>query len=133
MHLAPRGDSHSMGDSDLRGTFIYVARELGKRKIAFLCTREKLGEDRLSPALKREFGGALFANEAFDQASGEAELVKGDADAIAYGKLFIANPDLPERFRKNAPLAAWDTGTFYTHDAHGYTDYPSLPRVLAVS
>lgn len=133
MHLAPRGDSHSMGDSDLRGTFTYIARELGKRKIAFLCTREKLGDDRLSPMLKREFGGALFANEGFDQASGEAEIAKGDADAVAYGKLFLANPDLPARLAKSAPLNAWDVNTFYSHDAQGYTDYPTMPRVLAVS
>jgi 2,4-dienoyl-CoA reductase-like NADH-dependent reductase (Old Yellow Enzyme family) len=133
MHLAPRGDAHSMGDSDLAGTFAYVARELGKRKLAFICTREKLGQDRLTPMLKAAFGGVMIANEGFDQAMAEAEIEKGDADAVAFGKLFIANPDLPERFRKKAPLAAWDAATFYAHDAHGYTDYPSLPRVLAVS
>src|SRR6202044_911823 len=71
MHLAPRADSHDMGDSDRLGTFTYVARELGKRGLAFLCTREKLGPDSISPAIKQAFGGPLVANEGFDQQSAE--------------------------------------------------------------
>ena len=128
MHLAPRGDSHSMGDSDLMGAFSYLARELGKRKLAFLCTREREGADSITPHLKRAFGGPMIANEGFTQASGEAAIERGDADAIAYGKLIISNPDLVERFAKGAPLNAWDMKTFYTHDAVGYTDYPALER-----
>ena len=117
MHLAPRGDSHSMGDSDLKGTFSYLARELGKRKLAFLCTREREGPDSITPLLKREFGGLMIANEGFTQESGEAAIARGDADAVAYGKLIISNPDLVERFRTGAPLNEWDMKTFYTHDA----------------
>jgi len=128
MHLAPRGDSHSMGDSDLRGTFSYLARELGKRKLAFLCTREREGADSITPLLKREFGGLMIANEGFTQETGEAAIARGDADAIAYGKLIISNPDLVDRFRTGAPLNEWDTKTFYTHAAAGYTDYPALER-----
>ena len=66
MHLAPRMDSHDMGDSDPLATFTYVARELGKRGLAFLCTREKLGPDSISPAIKQAFDGPLIANEGFD-------------------------------------------------------------------
>ena len=128
MHLAPRGDSHSMGDSDLTATFSYLARELGKRRLAFLCTREREGPDSITPLLKREFGGVMIANEGFTQASGEAAIARGDADAIAYGKLIISNPDLVERFRLGAPLNEWDMKTFYTHDGGGYTDYPALER-----
>jgi hypothetical protein len=128
MHLAPRGDSHSMGDSDLKGTFSYLARELGKRKLAFLCTREREGADSITPHLKREFGGLMIANEGFTQATGEAAIERGDADAVAYGKLIISNPDLVERFRTGAPLNEWDMKTFYTNDAVGYTDYPALER-----
>ena len=128
MHLAPRGDSHSMGDSDLKGTFSYLARELGKRKLAFLCTREREGPDSITPQLKREFGGPMIANESFTQESGEAAIARGDADGVAYGKLIISNPDLVERFRTGAPLNEWDMKTFYTHDAGGYTDYPALER-----
>ncbi|MFP3608312.1 alkene reductase, partial [Paraburkholderia sp. SIMBA_053] len=65
VHLAPRRDSHDMGDSNAAATFGYVARELGKRKIAFIAAREALGEDRLGPQLKKEFGGPYIANEKF--------------------------------------------------------------------
>jgi|CZKS01.1.fsa_nt_gi 2,4-dienoyl-CoA reductase-like NADH-dependent reductase (Old Yellow Enzyme family) len=65
MHLAPRGDAQSMGDSNPAATFGYVARELGKRKIAFICGREHLGEGRIGPQLKKAFGGVYIANEGF--------------------------------------------------------------------
>jgi hypothetical protein len=126
MHLAPRADAHDMGDSDLPATFGHVARELGKRGIAFLCAREKIEAPRLGPDLKQAFGGVYIANEGFDQASGEAALAAGEADAVAYGKLFLANPDLPRRFKLKAPLNPWNTATFYAEGATGYTDYPSL-------
>ncbi|MGE3930456.1 MAG: alkene reductase, partial [Hyphomonadaceae bacterium] len=95
MHLAPRGDAHGMGDSNLLATFSYVASELGRRKLAFLCTREREAPDSISPQLKRAFGGPLIANEGFTRESAEAILARGDADAVAFGKSFIANPDLP--------------------------------------
>ncbi|BBK34126.1 hypothetical protein EDC65_3961 [Stella humosa] len=126
MHLAPRGDSHDMGDSDLAATFGHVARELGRRKLAFLCARESVKDPRLGPALKAAFGGAYIVNEGFTQESGEAALAAGEADAVAYGKLFIANPDLPHRFALRAPLNAWNAATFYSAGAEGYTDYPRL-------
>jgi 2,4-dienoyl-CoA reductase-like NADH-dependent reductase (Old Yellow Enzyme family) len=126
VHLAPRMDSHDMGDSTRLETFSYVARELGKRGVAFICTREHLADDSISQALKQAFGGVLIANEGFDKAGAEAILAKGDADAVAFGKLFIANPDLPERFAGNAPLNAPDASTFYAGGAEGYIDYPSL-------
>ncbi|MDX6770994.1 MAG: alkene reductase [Elusimicrobiota bacterium] len=127
MHLAPRGDAHSMGDSDLAGTFGFVARELGKRRLAFLCARESVeGATRLGPALKKAFGGAYIANEKFDKAGAQAVLAAGEADAVAFGRLFIANPDLPRRFAEDAPLNAPDPATFYAPGPAGYTDYPAL-------
>ena len=126
VHLAPRGDSHDLGDSNPLVTFSYVARELSRCKIAFLCVREHLGEGRIGPALKAAFGGTYVANEGLTRETGEALLAAGEADAIAYGKLFIANPDLPRRFAEAAELNPWDSKTFYTADAAGYTDYPSL-------
>jgi 2,4-dienoyl-CoA reductase-like NADH-dependent reductase (Old Yellow Enzyme family) len=126
MHLAPRGDSHDMGDSDLPATFGYVARELGKRKIAFLCARESLTEPRLGPALKKAFGGVYVANEGFTPETAAATLAAGEADAVAFGKLFIANPDLPRRIALNAPLSRWNSATFYGAGPEGYTDYPEL-------
>jgi 2,4-dienoyl-CoA reductase-like NADH-dependent reductase (Old Yellow Enzyme family) len=126
MHLAPRADAHDMGDSDRARTFAYVARELGKRGIAFIAAREHAGEDAIGPLLKKEFGGVYIANEQFTQESGQAALDRGEADAIAWGKLFIANPDLVKRFETGAPLNAPNADTFYAGGAQGYTDYPTL-------
>jgi 2,4-dienoyl-CoA reductase-like NADH-dependent reductase (Old Yellow Enzyme family) len=126
MHLAPRCDSHDMGDSNPAATFAYVARELGRRRIAFICARESMKEPRLGPRLKAAFGGVFVANEGFTQETGEQALADGEADAVAFGKLFIANPDLPRRMRRGAPLNSWNAATFYALGAEGYTDYPEL-------
>jgi len=126
MHLAPRGDSHGISDSDLTTTFSYVARELGRRNIAFIAAREHVGPDSIGPQLKQLFGGVFVANEAIDQKTGQQLLDEGKADAVAFGKLFIANPDLPLRFAKGAPLNRPEPNTFYAQGPHGYTDYPSL-------
>jgi 2,4-dienoyl-CoA reductase-like NADH-dependent reductase (Old Yellow Enzyme family) len=126
MHLAPRADSHSMGDSNRAATFGYVARELGKRKIAFICAREALGEDRIGPQLKKEFGGVYIANERMTKESASKLLAAGEADAVAFGQLFIANPDLPKRFQLGAPLNTPRPESFYQPTPDGYTDYPSL-------
>ncbi len=131
MHLAPRGDAHDMGDSNPLATFGYVARELGKRKIAFLCARESLGENRIGPELKKSFGGTYIANEGFTKETAEQVLKAGEADAVAFGRFFLANPDLPERFRKNAPLNTPVPETFYASGAQGYTDYPFLSASLS--
>jgi 2,4-dienoyl-CoA reductase-like NADH-dependent reductase (Old Yellow Enzyme family) len=128
MHLAPRGDAHDMGDSNPLATFGYVAQELKHRRIAFICARESLGEKRIGPQLKALFGGNYIANEKFTQATGNQVLAAGEADAVAYGVPFIANPDLPDRFKQNAPLNPPDQSTFYAPGAKGYTDYPFLNR-----
>ncbi|MGF6535260.1 2,4-dienoyl-CoA reductase-like NADH-dependent reductase (Old Yellow Enzyme family) [Paraburkholderia sp. GAS33] len=129
MHLAPRGDAHTMGDSNAAATFGYVARELGKRKIAFIAAREALGENRLGPQLKAAFGGPYIANERFTKESAQQVLDAGEADAVAWGQLFIANPDLPRRFELNAPLNQPNPATFYAEGEEGYTDYPALETV----
>ena len=129
VHLAPRCDSHSMGDSDPLATFTYLAKELAKRRVAFICAREHAGEDRIGPQIKAAFGGVYIANEQFTQESAEAVLAAGDADAVAWGKLFIANPDLPRRFKQGAALNVPDSSSFYGGAIEGYTDYPALmPR-----
>jgi 2,4-dienoyl-CoA reductase-like NADH-dependent reductase (Old Yellow Enzyme family) len=129
MHLAPRGDAHTMGDSDAAATFGYVARELGKRKIAFIAARESLGDNRLGPQLKEAFGGPYIANEKFTKESAQKVLDAGEADAIAWGQLFIANPDLPRRFELDAPLNQPNPATYYAEGETGYTDYPALETV----
>ncbi len=126
VHLAPRGDTNSMGDSNLRATFGYVAQQLGKRNIAFICARESIGPNRIGPELKKIFGGTYIANEGFTKETAQAALDAGEADAIAFGRQFLANPDLPKRFAENAELNAPDPNTFYASGKEGYTDYPSL-------
>ena len=123
MHLAPRGGGPG---EDAIETFGYVARELKRRGIAFVCAREEREGDWVSATIRREFGGVFVANEKFDQASGEEALASNAADAVAYGRLFIANPDLPHRFREDAPFNEPDVPTFYTPGPKGYTDYPAL-------
>lgn len=126
MHLAPRGDAHDMGDSNLPVTFGYVARELGRRHLAFICARESLGEKRIGPQLKMAFGGSYIVNEKFTFETANQVLAAEEADAVAFGVPFIANPDLPERFRRGAPLNTPEPATFYSSGAKGYTDYPVL-------
>ncbi len=128
VHLSPRGDANDMGDSDRVATFGYVAEQLGQRKIAFIFTRESLGPDRVTPELKRRFGGAVIANEGFTVATGAAEIERGDADAVAFGKSYIATPDLVQRVAKGLAFNDFDMSTFYgyglTDPRVGYTDYP---------
>ena len=131
MHLAPRGDAHGISDSNPAETFGYVARELGKRKIAFLLAREFEGPGWLGPKLKELFGGVYIANEKFTRESADAAIARGDCDAVAFGKLAIANPDLVERFRQGAPLNDPNPETFYSHEPAGYVDYPVLAEVAA--
>ena len=126
VHLAPRADAHDMGDSDRAATFGYVARELGKRGIAFLCAREHEAADSLGPQLKQAFGGVYIANERFTKAQAERWLAEGKADAVAFGIPFIANPDLPARLAADAPLNEPDSSTFYAAGPAGYLDYPTL-------
>jgi 2,4-dienoyl-CoA reductase-like NADH-dependent reductase (Old Yellow Enzyme family) len=126
MHLAPRGDSQDMHDSNPAATFGYVARELGKRGLAFLLAREYFGPDRLGPQLKKQFGGVYIVNEKYTLAQAEQVIQDGEADAVAFGQLFIANPDLPARFASKTPLTAPDPSTYFSPGPHGYTDYAKL-------
>lgn len=131
VHLAPRSDSHTMGDSNPLATFTYVARELGEKGIAFICAREHQGDDAIGPELKKAFGGVYIANEGFTKQSAEAALAAGTFDAVAWGKPYIANPDLVTRLAKGAALNPPVPETFYAKGATGYTDYPFLETVDA--
>jgi 2,4-dienoyl-CoA reductase-like NADH-dependent reductase (Old Yellow Enzyme family) len=133
MHLAPRGDVGSMGDSDPAATFGYVAEQLGRRGIAFIAARESVGLGRLGPELKRRFGGVYIANEGFSFEAANQAIAAGEADAVAFGKLFIANSDLPKRFALGAPLNKPDPSTFYGPGRRGYTDYPALDDSVATA
>lgn len=130
VHLAPRGDANDMGDSNPAHTFGYVAEQLGQRKIAFICTRESLGPDRVTPELKRRFGGAVIANEGFTVETATAEIAAGHCEAVAFGKSFISTPDLVARVAQGLPFNPFDPHTFYGYGLEdprqGYTDYATL-------
>lgn len=127
VHLAPRGDSHDMGDHDPAATFGYAATELGRRNLAFLFVREHLNGPTLGPMLKKAFGGPFIANEMMDKESGTRLLQEGSADAISFGRGYIANPDLHFRLQQDAALNPLDEATLYFGGPKGYVDYPFLP------
>ena len=126
MHLAPGGDQHDLSDANPAETFGYVARELGKRKIAFIFTREVDSPNALGPMIKKEFGGVWIANQQLTKQRAEELVSSGTADAVSWGQLFIANPDLPKRLQLDAPLNKPVPETFYAKGSTGYTDYPAL-------
>lgn len=133
VHLAPRCDANDAGDSNPRALFSHVAGELAKRKLAFLFLRERIADDSVLAEIKSIFGGVVIANEGMTKASAEALLAAGTADAVAWGKDFIANPDLVARLAADAPLNPLDVATLYGIDngPKGYTDYPALEAVRA--
>lgn len=126
LHIAPRCDG--MGDSNPAATFGHVAREMGRRKIAFIFAREGLAEPRLAPRLKEQFGGAFVANQQLSLPDGERLVESGEADGVSWGQLYIANPDLPRRYLEGAHLNEPNPSTFYGDGPEGYTDYPALDR-----
>jgi 2,4-dienoyl-CoA reductase-like NADH-dependent reductase (Old Yellow Enzyme family) len=99
---------------------------LGKRHIAFVCVRDTPDDLSIGAKLREAFSGVYIANQGIDKAVADEVLVSGKADAVAFGQLFIANPDLPLRLRDNGPFNAIDASTFYSPGPVGYTDYPAL-------
>jgi N-ethylmaleimide reductase len=130
--ISPYVSFNSMSDSNPESTFSHLVRELNDRKIGYLHIFEGVagpavapaGAKPLSPVLRELFHGALIVNGGYDQSSGTAAIENGLADLVAYGVPFIANPDLPERFRQNAALKTPNFDTLYSGEGEvGYTDY----------
>jgi 2,4-dienoyl-CoA reductase-like NADH-dependent reductase (Old Yellow Enzyme family) len=140
VRLSPNGESQGVDDSNPEPLFTAAAKALSDLGIAFLELREP-GPDgtfgrtdvpKLSPAIRKVFKGVLVVNSDYDTLEkAQAELDKGDADAISFGRPFIANPDLPERLRAGAPLAKDDAKTWYSQGPEGYVDYPALETANA--
>jgi N-ethylmaleimide reductase len=134
--VSPAFSMFGMSDSSPAATFSYLAEELSRRGVLYLHIAEPLPAAqspgaRMTPILRSRFSGALVVNGGYDRESGESAVASGDADLVAYGVRFLANPDLPERFRRNAPLNQPDTATFYTGEEKGYVDYPTLEAAAA--
>jgi N-ethylmaleimide reductase len=127
VRLSPINPFNDIADSTPQDTFNYVARALGERGLAYLHVIEQGDSTPFDfQTLRTQFGGAYIAAAGYTRESAIEALAAGRCDAVAFGKAFIANPDLPRRFREIAPLNAWDESTFYSGEARGYTDYPAL-------
>jgi len=131
VRISPVNSFNDMHDSEPQALFNAVAHMLSDIGIAYLHVVEVslLGEpdDTVDMTqIRRHFSGLYIANGGYDQARGHAAIARGDADLVAYGIPYLANPDLPERFKQDAALNEADQTTFYGGDAHGYTDYPAL-------
>jgi len=140
VRLSPNGDSQGVDDSNPEALFTAAAKALSDLGIAFLELREpgpdgtfgKTDVPKLSPAIRKAFNGVLIVNSDYTTVEeAQAELDSGNADAITFGRTFIANPDLPERLRTGAPLAKDDAKTWYSQGPEGYIDYPALETVNA--
>jgi N-ethylmaleimide reductase len=129
VRISPHFVQDGIQDSDPTGLFGYVADQLDKREIAYLHLIESdavPSGQRLAATLRRRFRGALILAEGYTQESATKAIAEQRADFVAFGALFIANPDLVERFRHGAMLNSPDTTTFYNGDEQGYIDYPFL-------
>ena len=135
VRLSPRGVNNGMNDSDPATTFSAAAYALNRFGLAYLHVLEAVAGPmavpgtRLTPALRAIFRGPLIANGGYTAEAGNEAIASGAADLVAYGVPFLANPDLPRRFREGAPLNAPDRDTFYQGEERGYLDYPSLDAV----
>lgn len=125
VRLSPASDFNDMRDSDPAATFRYAVEQLGHFALAYLHVVE--GENFDFAQIRRVFTGPYLANGGYHFARANAALARGAADLVSFGHLFLANPDLPARFARGAPLNAPDATTFYGGGERGYTDYPALP------
>jgi N-ethylmaleimide reductase len=127
--VSPNGAFNSMADADPVRMFSHLTGELNRRGIGYLHVVDPVsdGVKRISPVLRGLFDGTYIVNGGFDLAAANAAIARGEADLVAFGAPFLANPDLPERFKLDAPLNAADQATFYAGEAKGYIDYPRLP------
>ncbi|MES2642113.1 MAG: alkene reductase [Myxococcota bacterium] len=128
VRISPSGDFNGMSDSAPEVLFAAVADALSARGIGYLHVVDPAASPkRFAPLLRPLFRGTYIVNGGFTQDSGNAAIASGEADLVAYGVPFLANPDLPRRFAEAAPLNAPDFATFYGGGEKGYTDYPALP------
>ncbi len=150
VRVSPVGLVHGMSDTDPVATFSYAAYALNRFNLGYLHVSETIGEQerrsadgsfvvlsragaepRVSPVLRAIFRGVFIANGGYGGETGNAAIAARQADLVAFGTPFLANPDLPERLRDGAPLNQPDRATFYGGDERGYTDYPALETANA--
>ncbi len=138
LRLSPVSPANDLTDSNPQPLFNYLIEQLELLKPVYIHVVEGAtgGPRDVAPdfdfeALRQRYSGAWMANNGYDRALADKVLADGKADLIAFGRPYIANPDLVERFRANAPLNEVDRDTLYGGGAHGYTDYPALETAAA--
>ncbi len=135
LRLSPSGTFNDMKDSDPTQHFTYICAKLNAFDLAYLHIIDALEGDIRHGAnvvelskLRKAYRGVLVANGGYDKQRGNAAIQNGEADAVSFGALFLANPDLPERFQADAELNIPDLDTYYTQNEKGYTDYPTMDQ-----
>ncbi|TXG53352.1 hypothetical protein EZV62_022521 [Acer yangbiense] len=138
IRLSPFADYMESGDSNPKALALYMTKSLNKYGILFchmIESRMILADTKFEcphslVPMRKAFNGTFIVNGGYEREDGIRAVLEGSADLVAYGRLFLANPDLPRRFQIDAPLNAYNRDTFYTHDpVIGYTDYPFLQQV----
>lgn len=137
IRLSPSGEFNDMYDSNSKETFTYLIEQLNPLDLAYLHLVEPLSDvsdkpnyaDNVAAFYRPAYNGTLIICGGYDRESGIEVLEAGNADLVAYAQLFLANPDLPERFAQNASLNEPDSDTFYGGREEGYTDYPYMEKV----
>jgi N-ethylmaleimide reductase len=129
--ISPSGTFNTMADSDPLKTFSFLTEQLIRRRVGYLHVIDPIdgGPKRLLPALRKVFNGTLIGNGGYDLTAANAAIRDGEVDLVAFGVPFLANPDLPLRYKTQAPLNAPDRATFYAGEDNGYVDYPALERL----
>jgi N-ethylmaleimide reductase len=134
VRLSPTNPYNDMRDSDPLKTFTYATHELNKFNLAYLHVLEGVSRDpsseAITPHLRRLYKGTMIINGGYDKHAATRALAEGEADFVAFGTPFIANPDLVERFRENHPLNPMKSDGLYNGGAEGYIDYPFLSESL---
>ncbi|QLG44991.1 alkene reductase [Costertonia aggregata] len=128
-------------DEDSLPTFDYIIKRLNQYDLAYLHLSEpfndvsdiEYAETEIAKRYRPMYNGTLMINAGFDQEKGNAVIERGDADLVSFGKLYVSNPDLVERFAQNIPVSHWDEDTFYTTGKEGYTDYEAKARDYVVN
>ena len=132
--MAPSGSFNGMSDSNPNALFAYLTEQLNQFGLAYLHVVEPRVKGNIvitegqgpvaAEQLRKIFHSKIIAAGGFEPETAEAVVEKGDADAVAFGRLFLSNPDLPKRIKLGLALNQYDRNTFYTFDAKGYIDYP---------
>ncbi|MBS3803809.1 MAG: alkene reductase [Oleiphilaceae bacterium] len=139
VRISPTGSFNAMYDEDPLATFGEFAKQLNALGVAYIEVVEDSFQgnhaegrpESVIDAVKNNFEGVYIANGNYLAEEARDRISKGRCDLVTFGRPFIANPDLPERFRDDAPLNEWDSGSFYGGDERGYTDYPFLEKTEA--